>query len=222
MIPQNESAATAGESSSHQVVSGGSDSAAIPVTRARLRVKDNFRHNRVVIIGAGVLVVAFLLFVAVAAPRHNTSKKTTTSGTLDYTKPQSEDDPSPSEHSVLPIIDARQPKPALKSENLIDENAVERTASQPIVSSKPARPSPVVQEQTLSSIPPFPNQWQAPPFSQRTSVTQISQEKPEHDDLQKSSFAYVRTAAVGATNTFLPKTSPEVQVVPGLGLPTGK
>ena len=45
-------------------------------TRARLRARKHFQQNRFVIIGAGALTVAFLIFVATSIPRKSPVQKT--------------------------------------------------------------------------------------------------------------------------------------------------
>jgi hypothetical protein len=45
-------------------------------TRAKLRARQQFQQNRFVIIGAGALVVALLIFVATSIPRKSPGQKT--------------------------------------------------------------------------------------------------------------------------------------------------
>ena len=45
-------------------------------TRAKLRAREQFQQNRFVIIGAGALVIALLIFVATSIPHTNSVQKT--------------------------------------------------------------------------------------------------------------------------------------------------
>src|SRR3954447_15156693 len=157
-------------------------SKAVPATRARLRMRQGLRQNRFVIIGAGALVIAFLLFVAVSVPRKKISQPaasqlgTTPSEIQPY-------DLHAEAHSLLPITNAAQPKQKLTKNGVVDEEAVERTATGLSTPSKPTRPSPAISQQSLASVPPFPEPWQAPPYSHHSELNHEVQEKSETDGL---------------------------------------
>ena len=225
MIPQDQPTATISHALPQAAVTSESatpDPSAIPATRSRLRMKQNVRQNRVIIIGAGLLVVAFLLFVAVSVPRSPSSKPIVAASSSSSTHANLQtDDLYHAERSVLPIVDSRPPKPAPKGDSLIDEEAVEHTASQVTAPSKTAHSSTATGPQTLASVPPFPEQWQAPPYPQRPVANQENSDKAEEVALQKSSFAFVRNASAATTNSVYARGTPELQPELSLGLPTG-
>ena len=195
------------------------DSIEVPATRARLRMKTSFRQNQIVVIGAGALVVALLLFVAVSAPHKKASQKTVSEESLTEGKPKPTE-LNPEEHSLLPIMDSEEPKQPLRQEDTIDEDAVERTATHTAMSSKPARPLPAIREQSLGSVPPFPEPWQPPPYSQRGDATQV-QDKLEQNEVARSSFAYVRNVTTTTASASSRAPTSDTQFFMGLGLPAG-
>jgi hypothetical protein len=138
-----------------------------PITRTELRAKQKFQQNRFVIIGAGALVVALLLFVAVSMPRKSTSQRPKTGGIDGQARSQPSESPS-NGRSLLPITDSGRPVAKETHDGFVDEQDVQRTATRSAVSSKSARPSPAIQDGTLASVPPFPEQWQAPLYQPGT------------------------------------------------------
>ena len=79
-----------------------------PITRTELRAKQKFQQNRFVIIGAGALVVALLLFVAVSMPRKSTSPTPKTGVVGGQAKSQQGESPTDG-RSLLPITDSGRP-----------------------------------------------------------------------------------------------------------------
>jgi hypothetical protein len=123
----------------------------------------------------------------------------------------------------LPITDSGRPVAKETHDGFVDEQDVQRTATRAPVSSKTARPSPPVQDGTLASVSPFPEQWQAPPYQPgadtRTQTPDLG--KGERDALEKSSLAYVRNVLVTHSNSSLQNTLADPEPAIGLGLPTG-
>jgi len=194
---------------------------AVPATRARLRMKHGFRQNRFVIIGAGLLVGALLLFVAVSVPRNKTTGVPARETAGLYKKVQG-DDVQLGEHALLPITNAGPQKQTSRENGEVDEKAVEGTAKPITIPVKTTRPSSAIREQTLGSVPPFPAPWQAPPYQQRVEQSPQVKEKSERDGLDKSSFAYIRHVSIDTVNgQSLAGPVLSNDVVRGLGLPVG-
>ena len=99
-----------------------------PATRTELRAKQKFQQNRFVIIGAGALVVALLLFVAVSMPRKNTSQRPKTGATVGQAKSQ-QGEPASDGRSLLPITDSGRPIAKETHDGFVDEQDLQRTAT---------------------------------------------------------------------------------------------
>lgn len=188
-------------------------------TRTRQRARQQFQQNKFVIIGAGGLVVALLLFVALSLPRKHSLQKPrgTVAGQQDPTQPSE----SPSvEPSLLPITDSGRPPTKATHEGFVDEQDLQRTATRQSAASNTARPSPGTESRTLASVPPFPEQWEAPPYQPGadSSAQPRDLSKAERDALEKSSVAYVRNVSLlqGGSSKLI-NSEPVID----LGLPTG-
>jgi hypothetical protein len=183
-------------------------------TRTRQRARQQFQQNKFVVIGAGALVVALLLFVALSVPHKHTVQKPreTVAGQQDPTQPS---ESSSVEPSLLPITDSGRPPSKATHEGFFDERDLQRTATRPLV------PSPrSTQSGTLASVPPFSEQWQAPPYQPGAdgSTQPGDLSKAEREALEKSSVAYVRK--VSASESGSQKLANSEPVI-DLGLPTG-
>ncbi|HYW38918.1 MAG TPA: hypothetical protein VE957_12460 [Terriglobales bacterium] len=188
-------------------------------TRTRQRARQQFQQNKFVIIGAGALVVALLLFVALSVPHKHTAQKPrgTVAAQQDPTQPS---EPSSVEPSLLPITDSGRPPTKATHEGFVDEQDLQRTATRQLTPSNTARPSPSTQSGTLASVLPFPEQWQAPPYQPGAdgSTQPGDLSKAEKEALEKSSVAYVRNVSASLHgSTTLANTEPVID----LGLPTG-
>ena len=188
-------------------------------TRTRQRARQQFQQNKFVIIGAGALVVALLLFVALSVPHKRTAQKPrgTVAAQQDTTQPG---EPSSVEPSLLPITDSGRPPTKATHEGFVDEQDLQRTATRQLAPSNKARPSPSTQSGTLASVPPFPKQWQAPPYQPGVdgSAPPGDLSKAEREALEKSSVAYMRNVSASQRGS---PTSANVEPVIDLGLPTG-
>jgi hypothetical protein len=183
-------------------------------TRTRQRARQQFQQNKLVIIGAGALVVALLLFVALSVPHKATVQRPrgTVARQQDPTQPS---ESSSVEPSLLPITDSGRPPTKATHEGFVDEQDLQRTATRQL-----APTSRSTQSGTLASVPPFPEQWQAPSYQPGAdgSMQPGDLSKAEREALEKSSVAYVRN--VSASQGGSPKlanSEPEID----LGLPTG-
>jgi len=191
----------------------------IPVTRTRLRVKQSVRQNRFVVIGAGALMVAFLLFLAVSIPRSN-SQKVSSASSIPHRKHEP-DNFEVGDHSILPIIDPGQQNRMDAESDTVTEQAVEHTATRVPTATRATRPAPVLREGTLASVPPFPEPWQPPPYSRASDLKEDVPKKSELDEMQKSSLAYVRNASAAVTNVPSARGANDKDVPCGLDLPVG-
>ncbi len=188
-------------------------------TRTRQRTRQQFQQNKFVIIGAGALVVALLLFVALSVPHKHTVQKPrgTVAGQQDPTQPS---ESSSVEPSLLPITDSGRPPTKATHEGFVDEQDLQRTATRQLAPSNTGRPSPGTQSGTLASVPPFPEQWQAPPYQPAAddSTQPGDLSKSEREALEKSSVAYVRSVSASQSGSQkLINSEPVID----LGLPTG-
>jgi hypothetical protein len=193
-----------------------------PVTRTELRSKQKFQQNRFVIIGAGALVVALLLFGAVSMPHKNTSPPPKTEATVGQAKSQQGEAASDG-RSLLPITDSGRPIAKETRDGFVDEQDVQRTATRSPVPAKTPRPSPAIQDGTLASIPPFPEQWQSPPYQPGTEGSAHAPDpgKAEKDTLEQPSLVYVRKGTISQGGVASQNVKVDPEPVIGLGLPTG-
>jgi hypothetical protein len=183
-------------------------------TRTRQRTRQQFQQNKFVIIGAGALVVALLLFVALSVPHKRAAQrpKGTVAAQQDITQPS---ETSSVEPSLLPITDSGRPPTKTSHEGFVDEQDLQRTATRQSASSSRG-----TQSGTLASVPPFPEQWQAPPYQPGADASTQPGDlsKAEREALEKSSVAYVRN--VSASQGSSPRLANNEPVI-DLGLPAG-
>ena len=183
-------------------------------TRTRQRARQQFQQNKFVIIGAGALVVALLSFVALSVPHKHTVQKPRGTAAIqqDPTQPS---ESSSVEPSLLPITDSGRPPTKATHEGFVDEQDLQRTATRRLAPSSRS-----TQSGALASVPPFPEQWQAPPYQPGAdgSTQPGDPSKAEKEALEISSVAYVRN--VSASQGGSPKLTNSEPVI-DLGLPTG-
>jgi hypothetical protein len=193
-----------------------------PVTRTELRARQKFQQNRFVIMGAGALVVALLLFVAVSMPRKNTSQMPKTGVTVGQAKSQ-QGEAASNGRRLLPITDSGRPISKETHDGFVDEQDLQRTATRSPVPAKTPRPSPAIQDGTLASVPAFPEQWQVPPYQPGTEGSAHAPDpgKAERDALEQPSLVYVRKGAISQGGVASQQVMVDPEPVIGLGLPTG-
>jgi hypothetical protein len=190
----------------HQDPTGSAINSQQPIdiaTRARLRAKQQFQQNRFVIIGAGALVVALLIFVATSLPHKSPAQKTKL-GTAAVKDEQTQTANTLVDRSLFPITDSGRPSVKESHEGFLNAKDLERSVTR---RSHPSsiQPGPSNAPGTLGSIPPFgPDQpgWQAPPYQAGAAPVGIDGAdlgKSEREAMEKSSLVYVRT--VSATQT---------------------
>jgi hypothetical protein len=172
-------------------------------TRAKQRARQQFRQNRFVIIGAGALVVALLIFVATSIPPKSPAQKMKV-GTAAVKEEQTQTSNPSLDRSLFPITDSGRPSVNESHEGFLNEKDLERSVTRRSHSTS-IQPGPSNAPGTLGSIPPFgPDQpgWQAPPYQAGATSVGIDGAdlgKAEREAMEKSLLVYVRT--VSATQT---------------------
>jgi len=195
-------------------------------TRAKQRTKQQFQQNRFVIIGAGAIVAALLIFVATSMPSKRLAPKPKNGAVATTLDATSESGAAPSEKSLFPITDSGRPAAKETHEGFLNERDMQRTVTGRPTSGTP-RAGQGNPEGTLASIPPFGEQqsWQAPPYQPGTNVNNGAEipdpGKTEREAMEKSSLVYVRsiTALQGNSRSEEIASGPEQDI--GLGLATG-
>lgn len=198
-------------------------------TRTKLRARQNIQQNRFVIVAAGAVVFALLIFAVVSAPRmsgpRSGSAQKTSSNAANGNRDAESQAPSPAEKSLLPITDSGRPVFKEGHDGYLNEQDLNRSATRRTrsTSSVPRLPSESAAG-TLGSIPPFGEQpWQAPPYQPGMApnvVSETAQNKSEREALEKSSLIFVRNVS-GAQPAAQRHEDTAAPTEYGLGLPTG-
>lgn len=194
-------------------------------TRAKLRARQHFQQDRFVIIGAGALVVALLIFVATSIPHKSPVQKTKV-GVSAVKEELAQTANAGADRSLFPITDSGRPSAKQVHEGFLNEEDLERSVThRRHAGSVQAGPSNV--PGSLGSIPPFgPDQpgWQAPPYQAAVAAVGVDGTdlgKAEREAMEKSSLIYVRNVSANVVN---PQTRERMSVETpeiGLGLSTG-
>lgn len=193
-----------------------------PPTRAKQRARQQIQQNRFVIIGAGAIVIALLIFVATSMPHRGAPQKVKSHGATGTEDLALESGTAGNDKSLFPITDSGRPATKESHEGFLNERDLQRTATKPGAGWTVATGS-----GTLGAIPPFGDQqpWQAPPY-QPISGTGAGAETPdlgkaEREAMEKSSLIYVRGASASSASAqardLFNNQAPEL----GLGLATG-
>jgi hypothetical protein len=175
-----------------------------------------------VIIGAGALVVALLIFVAVSMPRGKLAK--TPKGTMAPTLGAiQQNEASHPERSLLPITDSGRPTAEETHAGVLGEDDLQRTATRKPTPARPLASSQTAPGNTLASIPPFPEQWQAPPYKSGSdgNAQPADVNKAERQALEVSSMVYVRDAHRTQGSSPQQNTFDNHELEMELGLATG-
>jgi hypothetical protein len=194
-------------------------------TRAKLRARQQFQQNRFVIIGAGALVVALLIFLATSIPHKSPVQKAKV-GTSAVKEEPAQRANAVVDRSLFPITDSGRPTAKEAHEGFLNEKDLERSVTHRSHAGS-AQAGPSNTPGSLGSIPPFgPDQpgWQAPPYQTGkapTSVGGTDLGKAEREAMEKSSLIYVRNVSTSAVDSQSRESTsiglPEI----GLGLSTG-
>ena len=185
-------------------------------TRSKQRVKQQFQQNRFIIMAAGAVVTALLIFVAVSVPHRGGPQKTKTRGALTKDESASETGNESDEKSLFPITDSGRPAAKEAHQGFLNERDLQRTVIRSgSNTSQVAQPNAAG---TLGSIPPFGDKWQAPPYEAASSADATDVTKAEREAMEKPSLIYVRKISAGPGG---PQTANDATAELGLGLATG-
>jgi hypothetical protein len=186
-------------------------------TRAKQRAKQQIQQNRFVIIGAGAIVTALLIFVGISVPHRGGPEKAKNRGFTSDGKSTPEPNSEGIEKSLFPITDSGRPATKEEHQGFLNERDLQRTV---IRSASHASPTGQTNgEGTLGSIPPFGDQsWEAPPYQPAPNVVTSDLGKAEREAMEKPSLMYVRK--VSASPAGLQTLNDGVPQL-GLGLGTG-
>jgi hypothetical protein len=186
-------------------------------TRAKQRAKQQIQHNRFVIIGAGAIVTALLIFVAVSMPHRTGTQKAKSHGAINGEDSAVDTSNESNDKSLFPITDSGRPVAKEAHQGFLNERDLQRTVIRsPSNASQTRQPNGAG---TLGSIPPFEDQtWQAPPYQPASSAEISDVGKTEREAMEKPSLMYVRKVSVGPAGfQNLNDAAPQL----GLGLATG-
>jgi hypothetical protein len=185
-------------------------------TRAKQRAKQQVQQNRFVIVAAGAVVTALLIFVVVSVPHRGGPQRTKSRGALTKDESASETGNESEERSLFPITDSGRPAAKEARQGFLNERDLQRTVIR-LGSNTSQVPQPNA-EGTLGSIPPFGDKWQAPPYQAASSADATDVSKAEREAMEKPSLIYIRKVSTSpATRQTADEASPEL----GLGLATG-
>ena len=190
-------------------------------TRAKQRARQQIQQNRFVIIGAGAIVIALLIFVATSMPHRGAPQKVKSRGATGTEDLALESGTASNDKSLFPITDSGRPVTKESHEGFLNERDLQRTATKPAAGRTVASGS-----GTLGSIPPFGDQqpWQAPPYQPGSGAGAGTETpdlgKAEREAMEKSSLIYVRNVSANSGSARareINDPAPEL----GLGLATG-
>jgi len=189
-------------------------------TRTKQRAKQQIQQNRFVIIGAGAIVVALLIFVATSMPHRGAPQKPKSRvATEDLA---SESSNASIDKSLFPITDSGRPITKETHEGFLNERDLQRTATKPAAGKTVASGA-----GTLGSIPPFGEQqsWEAPPYQPGSGIGAVAETpdsgKAEREAMEKSSLIYVRNASANSGSAQAREIFSNPAAELGLGLATG-
>lgn len=183
-------------------------------TRAKQRAKLQIQQNRFVIIAAGAIVMALLIFVAVSMP-HRGGVQKTKNGSVTNESP-AENGHDSDEKSLYPITDSGRPEAKTTHQGFLNERDLQRTVIRS--GSNTSQTGQTSGAGTLGSIPAFGDKWQAPPYDTGSTAETLDVSKAEREAMEKPSLLYVRKVSAGPTG---PQTANDSFPELGLGLATG-
>jgi hypothetical protein len=186
-------------------------------TRAKQRTKEQIQHNRFVIIGAGAVVTALLIFVSFSMPHRGGSGKGKNRGVTLKDESTLETSNESNDKSLFPITDSGRPEAKETHPGFLNERDLQRTVIRS--ASNASQTGQLNSAATLGSIPPFGDQaWQAPPSQPTSSADGSDAGKAEREAMEKPSLMYVRKASASLAGLqALNDAAPQL----GLGLATG-
>jgi hypothetical protein len=192
--------------------------AALPefATRAKQRAKQQIQQNRFVIIGAGAIVTALLIFVAISMPHRGGPDKAKNRGLTSDGKSTLEPNSEGIEKSLFPITDSGRPVTKEEHQGFLNERDLQRTV---IRSASHASPTGQTNGAgTLGSIPPLGDQSGEAPYQPASNAVTSDAGKAEREAMEKPSLMYVRKVSAGPAGL---QTLNDAVPQLGLGLGTG-
>ncbi|HEV2401419.1 MAG TPA: hypothetical protein VGS27_31075 [Candidatus Sulfotelmatobacter sp.] len=184
-------------------------------TRTRRRAREQIQQNRFVIVAAGAIVIALLIFVAVSMPHRGGQKaKSPHAATKDNSTTNIGGESE--EKSLFPITDSGRPAAKENHQGFVNERDLQRTVIHS--GTNASQPAPANGTATLGSIPPFGDKWQAPPYESGVTADTSDVSKADRETMEKPSLVYVRKVSTSSTG---PQTANEVAPEMSLGLATG-
>jgi len=193
--------------------------AALPefATRTKQRARQQIHQNRFVIIGAGAIVTALLIFVAISMPHRGGPEKAKNRGAASKDESAVETSNESNDKSLFPITDSGRPAAKEAHQGFLNERDLQRTVVRS--ASNASQTGQTNGPGTLGSIPPFgEHAWQAPPYQPGSSAETSEVGKAEREAMEKPSLMYVRKISVSPTGfQTLNDAAPQL----GLGLAIG-
>jgi len=193
--------------------------AALPefATRTKQRARQQLQQNRFVIIGAGAIVTALLIFVAISMPHRGGPEKAKNRGAASKAESVVGTSDESNDKSLFPITDSVRPAAKEAHQGFVNERDLQRTVVRS--ASNASQTGQTNGPGTLGSIPPFGDQaWQAPPYQPGSSAETPDLGKAEREAMEKPSLMYVRKASASPAGfQNLNEAAPQL----GLGLATG-
>ncbi len=189
-------------------------------TRAKQRARQQIQQNRFVIIGAGAIVIALLIFVATSMPHRGAPQKAKSRGATATEDLALESSSAGNDKSLFPITDSGRPVTKESHEGFLNERDLQRTATKSAAGRTVATGA-----GTLGSIPPFGDQqpWQAPPYQPGSGAGAETPDlgKAEREAMEKSSLIYVRNVSANSASAHARELFNDPASELGLGLATG-
>ena len=186
-------------------------------TRTKQRARQQIQQNRFVIIGAGAIVTALLIFVAISMPHRGEPQKAKSRGAITNDESTGQASYESNDKSLFPITDSGRPATKETHQGFLNERDLQRTVIRsPSNTSQTGRTNGAG---TLGSIAPFGDQaWQAPPYQPSSSAEVSDVGQAEREAMEKPSLMYVRKVSASPAGF---QTLNDAQPPLGLGLATG-
>lgn len=185
-------------------------------TRARQRARQQIQQNRFLIVAAGAIVIALLIFVAVSMPHRSGPQKAKSPRAPTKDDSTTNISAESEEKSLFPITDSGRPAAKEDHPGFVNERDLQRTVIHSGMNASQAAPANGTA--TLGSIPPFGDKWQAPPYESGVTADTSDASKAERETMEKPSLVYVGKVSTSSTG---PQTANEIAPELSLGLATG-
>jgi hypothetical protein len=166
-----------------------------------------------VIVAAGAIVTALLIFVAVSMPHRSGPQKTKNRAATMKDDSTTESSGGSDDKSLFPITDSGRPPATETHRGFVNERDLRRSTVRSGASASQTKPASGAG--TLGSITPFGDKWQAPANEPGSTADASEVSKAEREAMEKSSFMYVRKVSTGPTG---PQTMNDATPALGLGL----